>query len=139
MTPGRASGNPATVSGGEPPPRLAKSYPQFPDETASPPGESMRRERCPADTSNDGARTHCIVDGDTLGDLAERYLGDAGRYLEIYRANRDVLPSPEVLPIGVELKIPPRRADVTSAPSVGADEPLVPVVPAPSAQIHPSR
>jgi len=52
--------------------------------------------------------THEIVDGDTLGGLAERYLGSADRYLEIYEANRDVLSSPQVLPIGAKLKIPPR-------------------------------
>jgi nucleoid-associated protein YgaU len=52
-------------------------------------------------------RTHKIVDGDTLAVLAERYLGSAARAQEIFEANRDVLPDPELLPIGAELKIPP--------------------------------
>jgi phage tail protein X len=52
-------------------------------------------------------RTHKIVDGDTLESLADRYLGSADRSLEIYEANRDVLPTSKLLPIGVELKIPP--------------------------------
>jgi nucleoid-associated protein YgaU len=50
--------------------------------------------------------THKIGDGDTLSGLAARYLGRADRYLEIYNANRDVLRSPDLLPIGKVLKIP---------------------------------
>jgi hypothetical protein len=49
---------------------------------------------------------HKIADGDTLSNLAERYLGRADRYLEIYELNRPVLASPDLLPIGVTLKIP---------------------------------
>jgi nucleoid-associated protein YgaU len=51
-------------------------------------------------------RTHRIVDGDTLSGLATRYLGRADRFGEIYEANRDVLRSPDVLPLGEILKIP---------------------------------
>ena len=42
--------------------------------------------------------------------LAERYLGSAARAEEIYQANRDVLRDPKLLPIGVELKLPPRAS-----------------------------
>jgi nucleoid-associated protein YgaU len=56
-------------------------------------------------------RLHRISDGDTLRALAEQYLGDADRYMEIYQCNRDVLSDPFVLPIGAELRIPPRTAD----------------------------
>lgn len=56
----------------------------------------------------DNPRIHKIVDGDTLGDLAARYLGSAARAMEIFEANRDVMTDPELLPIGVELKIPAR-------------------------------
>jgi len=47
-----------------------------------------------------------IVDGDSLPELAQRYLGDSRLYLEIYDLNRDVLHSPDLLPIGCEIKIP---------------------------------
>jgi nucleoid-associated protein YgaU len=56
----------------------------------------------------DGPQTHRIVDGDTLEDLAARYLGSALRSGEIFQANRDVLSDPRLLPIGAELKIPGR-------------------------------
>jgi nucleoid-associated protein YgaU len=61
------------------------------------------------------AQIHKVADGDTLRALAHRYLGNADRSGEIYEANRDVLPNPEVLPIGVELKIPPRRQEPAAA------------------------
>lgn len=49
---------------------------------------------------------HRVVDGDTLSSLALRYLGKSDRYLELFELNRDVLASPDLLPIGVLLKIP---------------------------------
>lgn len=51
-------------------------------------------------------RRHTIVDGDTLGALAKKYLGDAQQAAAIYEHNRHVLTSPEVLPIGVSITIP---------------------------------
>ncbi|QDU28404.1 hypothetical protein ETAA8_35040 [Anatilimnocola aggregata] len=53
-------------------------------------------------------RRHRIVEGDTLTGLAERYLGDASRAGEIHVANIDRLASPQILPLGVTLLIPPR-------------------------------
>ncbi|HWB12311.1 MAG TPA: LysM peptidoglycan-binding domain-containing protein [Pirellulales bacterium] len=50
--------------------------------------------------------THRIVDGDTLSDLAQRYLGSSKRFSVIFNANRDRLQSPDLLPIGAELRIP---------------------------------
>jgi nucleoid-associated protein YgaU len=49
---------------------------------------------------------HVVANGDTLEKLAERYLNDAGRALEIFDLNRDQLSNPHLLPIGVELRIP---------------------------------
>lgn len=56
----------------------------------------------------DEPESHVVVDGDSLERLAGRYLDDPHRGAEIYNLNRDVLTSPDVLPIGVELKIPDR-------------------------------
>jgi nucleoid-associated protein YgaU len=64
--------------------------------------------------------THKITDGDTLSKLAERYLGRGERYLEIYDLNRDVLANPDLLPIGVLLKIPPRGGPPPAGGSQGA-------------------
>ncbi len=53
-------------------------------------------------------KTHIVVDGDSLAKLAKRYLDSPDRADVIFAANRDVLKSPDLLPIGVELKIPGR-------------------------------
>ncbi len=68
--------------------------------------EMMLPMAAPPDAS---AHTHTVVDGDTLASLAERYLGSCSRAGELFQANRDVLSDPELLPIGVELKLPPRQ------------------------------
>jgi hypothetical protein len=61
-------------------------------------------------------RTHVVVDGDSLAKLAARYLDAADLGDDIYRLNRDVLTSGDLLPIGVELRIPDSRmADSTAA------------------------
>lgn len=53
-------------------------------------------------------RKHRVVEGDNLAALAARYLGDASRAGEIHVANLDRLSSPDLLPLGVTLLIPPR-------------------------------
>lgn len=64
---------------------------------------------------------HRIVDGDTLSGLAQRYLGSSKRFTEIFEANRDQLPSPDLLPIGVVLRIP--SDDSTQAAKSGLQGP----------------
>ena len=49
---------------------------------------------------------HIVRNGDTLEKLAERYLGDEGRALELFDLNRDQLTNPHLLPIDAELRIP---------------------------------
>jgi hypothetical protein len=62
-----------------------------------------------AEAGDSELRTHIVTDGDSLSSLADRYLDDPELGDEIYRLNHDVLTSPDLLPIGVELKIPDRR------------------------------
>lgn len=64
-----------------------------PSEVTPPDGES-------------GYRVHVIHNGDTLERLAERYMSDGARALELFDLNRDVLENPHLLPLGVELRIP---------------------------------
>jgi nucleoid-associated protein YgaU len=69
-------------------------------------------------------RHHRIMDGDTLASLARRYLGSEDRAGEIFELNREVLPSPMLLPIGMEIRIPPR--DAPSRPTKASPR-LIPV------------
>lgn len=56
-----------------------------------------------------GLREHKIEDGDTLEQMAARYLGDPARANEIYELNQNILTSKEELPIGLILRIPSRE------------------------------
>lgn len=58
------------------------------------------------DSEPTAPRRHRIRDGDSLRRLAQTYLGQADRWIEIYRANRNVLTNPDVLPLNVDIVIP---------------------------------
>jgi hypothetical protein len=115
----------------EPPPAPAPEYPE-PRRPAAPGwGVSMHMMLPQTSANDEAARTHVVVDGDTLSALAERYLGSTARAQEIYQLNRSVLPDPKLLPIGVELKLPLRDGRPASAAAPTANTtpsgPLVPV------------
>lgn len=92
---------------------LADSFAALPPSTADAPSgvtptlSGWNEAASAPETAAPVARIHVVHEGDNLDRLARRYLGDAGRALEIFDLNRDVLENPHLLPIGVELKIPP--------------------------------
>lgn len=59
-----------------------------------------------SETAQASLQTHVIQSGDSLSLLAERYLGNQGRFQEIYDANRDVLTDVNRLPLGATIVIP---------------------------------
>jgi 5'-nucleotidase len=54
---------------------------------------------------------HVVKEGDTLFNLARQYYHDGARFVDIYRANRDVLDAPDPLTPGTVLVIPQADAD----------------------------
>ena len=50
---------------------------------------------------------HEVRAGETLGQIALRYYGDANRWQRIYDANRAAIPNPNALNVGTRLTIPP--------------------------------
>lgn len=101
---------------GQPAPAMAASSDGFGDFHAPPadawlptpssePLTSLPAEPFPT-SEPPPSRTHIVTDGDSLPKLAQRYLGDAARSAEIYDQNRDELTHPDLLPLGVELKLP---------------------------------
>ncbi len=60
---------------------------------------------------------HVVQTGDTLGQIALRYYGDANRWEPIYDANRSQIPNPNALAIGTRLTIPPTQPQVTPTPA----------------------
>lgn len=50
--------------------------------------------------------THTVVSGDTLSAISKKYYGTAGRWKDIYQANRVTMKNPSDLKIGMVLKLP---------------------------------
>jgi nucleoid-associated protein YgaU len=53
-----------------------------------------------------GFTVHRVRQGDTLSEIAERFLGDAGKANVIFEANRNVLDDPDLIFPGQELRVP---------------------------------
>jgi len=85
-------------------PEFSSSFPSVP-HSDSKQGANIEVKRA-AVAADRAIVRHRVRDGDTLQSLAEKYLGDGSRSKEIFEANREVLTSPETLPINVELVIP---------------------------------
>ena len=52
-------------------------------------------------------RTYTVEKGDSLSKIAQRLLGDANRWREIFDANRDQIRDPDLIHPGQVLKLPP--------------------------------
>ena len=52
------------------------------------------------------AKTHTVVSGDCLWNIAKKYLGSGSRYTEIYDLNRDIIKNPNLIYPGQVLKLP---------------------------------
>lgn len=53
-----------------------------------------------------GSSRYTVKAGDSLAEIAERMLGSGSRWRDVYEANQDKIQDPNVLPVGVELRIP---------------------------------
>ncbi len=56
--------------------------------------------------TSDYYHIHKVESGDTLGKISKEYLGEAGKYMEVFNANKDQLSNPDLIQIGQVLKIP---------------------------------
>lgn len=70
------------------------------------PGTGTTPAPATAPAAASAGRTHTVVAGDTLSELAARYLGSSALADQLYAANRDVLKSPDALRVGQTLRIP---------------------------------
>jgi nucleoid-associated protein YgaU len=52
------------------------------------------------------ARTNVVKSGDSLSKIAKELLGDAGRWPELFEANKDKIKDPNLIYPGQELDIP---------------------------------
>lgn len=92
-----------------PPPELPLDF--SPSALAPPPAAFVPRPRRPPGWSDKQLqpRSYTLRDGDTLEDVAERFLGSPTRAAEIFESNRALLAAPDLLPVGVTITIPPRH------------------------------
>ena len=111
----------------QPFPALAPAYPRLPRMETPRWGTSVGIAPPRRNVSREKPQTHRLVDGDTLEALAQRYLGSTGRAVEIYEANRGVLSRPDILPIGVELQIPPSGSGAGDSAGTIRRRPLAPI------------
>jgi LysM repeat protein len=123
--------NPAadSVQQSEPPPQLAESYSSGRSSSSVTGRRSGLGGGARPTAAPQPARTHKIVDGDTLQEIAREYLGSASLAGEILEANRTKLSDPALLPIGVELTIPSGVRRTGTTPGSPNRQPLVPVAP----------
>ena len=90
-----------------------------PHLAAKPPAQRLTEEAPPSARSGSGHRDaaretspaeafriHVVQRGETLSEIALRYLGSVTRYQEIFEANRDVLSDPDSIREGMTLRIP---------------------------------
>jgi nucleoid-associated protein YgaU len=89
-----------------PPPLLdAQSPPPAVASWAAP--EPVRPAPLPPVVQHDAPPTYVVRDGDDLTAIATRFYGHPGAAGSVWAANRDVIPDPNLLPIGAELRLPP--------------------------------
>ncbi len=77
--------------------------------TATRPPAPKRDETPTNRSSGAGRATYVVEKGDTLIKIAKNIYGDSELWREIYELNKDRLKSPDVVPVGTELRLPDRK------------------------------
>ena len=54
-------------------------------------------------------RFHTVESGDTLSAIAKKYYGEAGKYMQIFEANKPMLSDPDKIYPGQVLRVPPEQ------------------------------
>jgi nucleoid-associated protein YgaU len=105
---------------------LSVPPPPLLDSQAPPPGQPVAVEAPrpsvygePAATAAPPA-TYVVRDGDDLTGIAIRFYGHPAAAASVWTANRDVIPDPALLPIGLRLRMPPPWS-VPGLPGAAAD------------------
>ena len=68
-------------------------------------------------------RTHVVQKGETLTSIATKTLGNPSRFHDIFEANQDQLSDPNDVKLGMILRIPSSRQEMTSKPHVVRSRP----------------
>ena len=68
--------------------------------------DDMRVPAPKAEEPEEKVEFYEIVSGDTLGGIAKKFYGSAGKYMKIFEANRDIIEDPNKIYPGQKIKIP---------------------------------
>lgn len=60
----------------------------------------------PAPVFSGNGRAHTVKDGETLSEIAQKYLGSARKYWTLYEYNKEVIDDPDNVQAGTVLRIP---------------------------------
>ena len=72
----------------------------------APAAAAKTSEDASSETKEKAPRYHVVVQGDNLGNISRKYYGEFKRWKDIAEANKDILPDPDKLKIGMKLVIP---------------------------------
>ncbi len=99
-----ATGTEPNLATGQP---LAGTVPSTvtPGSPASVVSQTQPAPAKPAETAKP-ARTHTVLEGESLSDLADKYYGSSEKWTKIYRANRTAIKDPDKIYPGMKLVIP---------------------------------
>jgi len=133
---------PPVLAGPTPGPPLPEVDPAYRSMLEIPPPNLLDAQRPPTSVSWSAAArpalaarplpgalvpaTYVVRDGDDLEGIATRYYGHPSAAAAIWGANRERLPDPRVLPIGLELRLPPPWTVGPVAGDVGAGTAIEP-------------
>ena len=66
-----------------------------------------KAKKRPVDKAKKVVKKHIVVSGDTLSGIAKKYYADAGKYMVIYKANKELIgDNPDLIKPGMDLIIP---------------------------------
>ena len=71
--------------------------------------QSGSSSTAPEKPVDERATTYTVKSGDSLSAIAKSVYGDAGKWHQIFEANRDQIKDPDLIHPGQELKIPEER------------------------------
>lgn len=105
-----------------PPPLLdAQSPPPAMAAWAAPAPQSPASSAQVASMAEPAPSTYVIRDGDDLASISSRFYGHPAASAALWDANRDLIPDPDLLPIGAAIRLPPPWAvpGIASSPHGG--------------------
>ena len=89
--------------------RVKENYSDWKPGTAAPGPENVKFSKTPVPGHVSALSVYKAGKGDTLFSISKKFYKDSAKWKLIYEANRNILPTPESIKPGMELRIPPLK------------------------------